>query len=47
MVFGPKDNNTIQNLHGRIILLQFDNQIKVLMRMENPYKAKYFVIGSS
>eukprot|EP00347_Sterkiella_histriomuscorum_P009017 403342848 len=43
MIFAPKDNNAIQNLHGRIILLQFDNQIKLVMRMDTPFKANYFM----
>ncbi|CDW91270.1 UNKNOWN [Stylonychia lemnae] len=41
-----KENNALQNLFGRIIWINFDSQIKLLMRMDNPFKAKYFVVCS-
>ena len=44
--FIVKDNNFPRNLNGRLINVLFDNEIRLTMRMETPFKAKYFVIGS-
>ena len=46
MNYGLMVNNAPLNLYGRLIVLNFDLQVKLAMRMETPFRAKLLVVGS-
>ena len=46
-VIVKENNNQARNLlGGRIVIINFDNHIRLVMRMDTPFRTREFVIGS-